>query len=283
MARAGTVAVLLPGAFYFLREKQLPPVEAFRKHGVPIAIATDSNPGTSPITSLLLAMNMAATLFRLTVEEMHRRRDARGRARARHGSTTSARSKPASGATSRSGTSSGRPNWSIASASTRCIRASGEADDSAITLIPGRHDACRLARHCYAARPPRSIPACRAGDCRSARQSQRIVARGEPVYGINTGFGKLATVRIDDRGSRDAAAQHRALALRPASASRCPAPVDAADDGAEARQPRRRARRACAGRRVEHARSDAGARTHAGGPVRRGRSARPATSRRWRT
>jgi imidazolonepropionase len=69
MARAGTVAVLLPGAFYVLREKQLPPVEAFRRHMVPLAIATDSNPGTSPITSLLLTMNMAATLFRLTVDE----------------------------------------------------------------------------------------------------------------------------------------------------------------------------------------------------------------------
>jgi imidazolonepropionase len=69
MAKAATVAVLLPGAFYVLREKQLPPVEAFRRLGVPIAIATDSNPGTSPITSLLTIMNMAATLFRLTVDE----------------------------------------------------------------------------------------------------------------------------------------------------------------------------------------------------------------------
>jgi imidazolonepropionase len=69
LAAAGTVAVLLPGAFYVLREKQLPPVEAFRRHGAQIAIATDSNPGTSPITSLLLTMNMAATLFRLTVDE----------------------------------------------------------------------------------------------------------------------------------------------------------------------------------------------------------------------
>jgi imidazolonepropionase len=69
MAKAGTVAVLLPGAFYVLREKQLPPVEALRRHNVPLAIATDSNPGTSPITSLLLTMNMAATLFRLTVDE----------------------------------------------------------------------------------------------------------------------------------------------------------------------------------------------------------------------
>jgi imidazolonepropionase len=69
MAQSGTVAVLLPGAFYVLREKQLPPVEALRRHKAHMAIATDCNPGTSPITSLLLAMNMAATLFRLTVEE----------------------------------------------------------------------------------------------------------------------------------------------------------------------------------------------------------------------
>ncbi|WP_199555217.1 imidazolonepropionase [Sandaracinobacteroides hominis] len=69
MARAGTVATLLPGAFYFTRETQLPPVDALRAANVPIAIATDCNPGTSPLTSLLLAMNMGATLFRLTVDE----------------------------------------------------------------------------------------------------------------------------------------------------------------------------------------------------------------------
>jgi imidazolonepropionase len=69
MARAGTVAVVLPGAFYFLRERQAPPIELMRKHGVPIAMATDSNPGSSPLTSLLLTMNMGATLFRLTVDE----------------------------------------------------------------------------------------------------------------------------------------------------------------------------------------------------------------------
>ncbi|MFT4045987.1 MAG: imidazolonepropionase [Solimonas sp.] len=69
LASAGTVAVLLPGAFYFLREKTPPPVDLLRHYGVPIAIATDSNPGTSPLTSLLLAMNMAATQFRLTVDE----------------------------------------------------------------------------------------------------------------------------------------------------------------------------------------------------------------------
>jgi imidazolonepropionase len=69
MARAGTVAVLLPGAFYVLREKQVPPIASLRRQGVPMATATDSNPGTSPITSLLLTLNMAATLFGLTVEE----------------------------------------------------------------------------------------------------------------------------------------------------------------------------------------------------------------------
>ena len=69
LARAGTVAVLLPGAFYFVRETQKPPVELLRRHGVHIALASDSNPGSCPLTSLLLAMNMAATLFRLTVDE----------------------------------------------------------------------------------------------------------------------------------------------------------------------------------------------------------------------
>ena len=69
LAAAGSVAVLLPGAFYFLRERQSPPVVALREAGASIAIATDCNPGSSPLTSLLLAMNMACTLFRLTPEE----------------------------------------------------------------------------------------------------------------------------------------------------------------------------------------------------------------------
>jgi len=69
MAAAGTLAVLLPGAFYFLRDTQVPPVALLRRHGVAMAVATDCNPGSSPLTSPLLAMNMAATLFRLTPEE----------------------------------------------------------------------------------------------------------------------------------------------------------------------------------------------------------------------
>ena len=69
MAESGTVAVLLPGAFYFLRETQQPPMDALRKHGVKIAIASDLNPGTSPALSLRLMMNMACTLFRMTPQE----------------------------------------------------------------------------------------------------------------------------------------------------------------------------------------------------------------------
>jgi imidazolonepropionase len=69
MAGAGCVAVILPGAFYTLRETQAPPIAAFRAHGVPMAVATDCNPGSSPLSSILLAMNMAATLFRMTPDE----------------------------------------------------------------------------------------------------------------------------------------------------------------------------------------------------------------------
>jgi imidazolonepropionase len=69
MKSSGTIAVILPGAFYTLRETQMPPIEALRQAGVPMAVATDCNPGSSPITSILLAMNMACTLFRMTPEE----------------------------------------------------------------------------------------------------------------------------------------------------------------------------------------------------------------------
>jgi len=69
MVDAGTIAVILPGAFYTLRETQAPPIDLLRKHGVPMALATDINPGSSPLHSLLLALNMGCTLFRLTPEE----------------------------------------------------------------------------------------------------------------------------------------------------------------------------------------------------------------------
>ncbi len=69
MAKAGTVAVLLPGAFYFMRDTRQPPIALFRQYGVSMAVSTDSNPGTSPLTSILMSMNLAATLFRLSVDE----------------------------------------------------------------------------------------------------------------------------------------------------------------------------------------------------------------------
>jgi imidazolonepropionase len=69
LAKAGSVSVILPGAFYMLRETQAPPIDLLRKHQVPMAVATDCNPGSSPLASLLLAMNMACILFRLTPEE----------------------------------------------------------------------------------------------------------------------------------------------------------------------------------------------------------------------
>ncbi|VBT03366.1 imidazolonepropionase [Burkholderia pseudomallei] len=69
MRASGTTAVLLPGAYYFIRETKLPPIDLLRRHGVPIALATDHNPGTSPLTSLLLTMNMGCTVFKLTVQE----------------------------------------------------------------------------------------------------------------------------------------------------------------------------------------------------------------------
>ena len=82
MARAGVVAVLLPGAYYVLRERQAPPIDLMRKHRLPMAVATDSNPGTSPMTSLLLALNMAATLVRAHRRRMPRRRHPQRGARA---------------------------------------------------------------------------------------------------------------------------------------------------------------------------------------------------------
>ena len=69
MGKAGSVAVILPGAFYTLRETQQPPIAKLREHGVPMALASDCNPGSAPVTSLLLMLNMACTLFRMTPEE----------------------------------------------------------------------------------------------------------------------------------------------------------------------------------------------------------------------
>jgi imidazolonepropionase len=129
MAASGTVAVLLPGAFYFLRETRLPPVQALRDAGVPMAIATDHNPGSSPGLSLLLMLNMACTLFRLTPEEALRGATVHG-ARAL-GLRDRGRLAPASAPTSRSGRSITRTNWPIALARTRACGWSAVASSAA--------------------------------------------------------------------------------------------------------------------------------------------------------
>ena len=238
MAQSGTVAVLLPGAFYVLREKQLPPVEALRRHKAHIAIATDCNPGTSPITSLLLTMNMAATLFRLTVEECiagvtreaaralgklddyrHHRgrqvlrpRDLEYRAAGRTGLPARLQSAACAG---------------LARQMTDAVTFSGDA----LPLSDWR----KLARGAQLALSPDVF----AKVDQAAAVVAAIVAKGEAVYGINTGFGKLANVRIADQRSRNAAAQSRALACRRRRRA-CLGADRAADDGAETRQPRPR-------------------------------------------
>ena len=222
MAAAGTVAVLLPGAFYFLRETQKPPVELFRRHGVPMAVATDCNPGTSPLTSLLLAMNMAATLFRLTVEEclagvtreaaralglLDRDRHAGGRQGVRPRDL------------GRRAPGRARLPHRLQSAASR---ASGGDDDRRSCCSPARRRSPTGAPS-IAAPPPRSIrPARRAIEAERRGGRAASSRKGEPVYGINTGFGKLASVRIDGRRPRARCSATSCCRMPPASASRCP-------------------------------------------------------------
>jgi imidazolonepropionase len=217
MASAGTVATLLPGAFYFTREKVLPPVDLLRA-GVPIALATDCNPGTSPLTSLLLAMNMGATLFRLTVAECLA------------GVTINAAR--ALGLGDRIGTlerarlatwplgrrDACRTCLSHGSASAPCTYLEWFMNE--IVLTPG---AVTLAdwRAIHRGAPARldatSAPAIAA----SADAIMRILAKGVPVYGINTGFGKLASVKIADD---ELATLQRNIVLSHAAGTGAPVP-----------------------------------------------------------
>ena len=114
MARAGMTAVLLPGAFYALKETKRPPVDLLRRYGVPMAVATDCNPGTSPVLSPTLMMSMACTLFGLTPEEAlaGMTRPARGRSAWRR---DAARSAPARPPTSAFGGSAGPPSFATGS------------------------------------------------------------------------------------------------------------------------------------------------------------------------
>ena len=221
MAQAGTVAVLLPGAFYFLRETQKPPVELLRKHGVPIAIATDCNPGTSPLTSLLLTMNMAATLFRLTVDECLAgvTREAAQRAgparRGRHARSRQVVRPRDLG--HRAPGRAGLPHRLQSAAS----RASGGANDQP----RARRCPCATGAPSIAARVPRSIRPALPRDRGRRAAVAAIVAKGEPVYGINTGFGKLASVRI---APADLATLQRNIVLSHAAGVGAPMPVPVA-------------------------------------------------------
>jgi imidazolonepropionase len=147
MAAAGTVAVLLPGAYYFLRETRMPPLDALRAAGVPLAVATDCNPGTSPMTSLLLALNMACTLWRLTPLEALR------------------------GCTVNAARALGRRDIGTLEAGKRADLALWDIVSWCAGAARSRH----RERHASPKPPP---------------PSTRILAKGQPVYGINTGFGK---------------------------------------------------------------------------------------------
>ena len=234
MAAAGVVAVLLPGAFYFLRETKRPPVDLLRRHSVPIALATDCNPGTSPLTSLLLTMNMGATLFGLTVDECIAgvtREAARALGRLADVGTLEA------------GKSCDLAIWDIDRPAELVYRMGYqpapcprlERTMTPVLLRPGQVGLAEW-RAIYRGAALTVDPGCRAAISRGAEAVDRIVARGEPVYGINTGFGKLASVRIAIERPRDLAAQYRAVAR--IRRGRANAGADrAADDGAQAREP----------------------------------------------
>ncbi len=213
MAKAGTIAVLLPGAYYFIRETQAPPVEAFRRHGVPMAVATDCNPGTSPLTSLLAAMNMAATLFRLTVEENIAgvTREA-ARALGRLGETGTLEAGQALRSRHLGYRAPGRARLPPRLQPAACAHLEGRMtaetrlNPGAVPLTAWRdvHVGARIALDL----------ACRTKVEAAAATIEAIVAKGEPVYGVNTGFGKLASVRI---GKDDLAALQRNIVLSHAS------------------------------------------------------------------
>ena len=208
MASAGTVAVILPGAYYFIRETRKPPIAMFREHGLKMAVATDCNPGTSPLTSLLLTMNMAATLFGMTVEEClaGTTREA-ARALGLLARDWHARSRKM-----------GRPRYLGHRAAGRTRLPHGlqpaacphlERRMNTLVLKPGSAVLADWRAVYHGAVPsldPSSRPRIEAG----AAVVARIVAKGDPVYGINTGFGKLASVRI---ASEDVATLQRNLIL----------------------------------------------------------------------
>ena len=214
MATAGTVAVLLPGAYYFAaRDAGAADRRCSASTACAMAVATDCNPGTSPLTSLLLAHEHGGDAVPPDRRRMPRRRHPRRRARARARAPRPARWKPANGPIWRSGTSSARPSSSTASASTRCMRASGGADDASCSIPAQRRSP--IGARSIAARAPRSIPPAAAGvDARARRRSARIVATRRAGLWHQHRLRQAGERAHRRRRSRDAAAQHRAVARR---------------------------------------------------------------------
>ena len=182
-----------PARIICCKERQAPPVDLMRKHRVPIAVATDSNPGTSPMTSLLLALNMAATLFGLTVDEClagATRNAARALGLARRdrntGSRQMGRSRDLGHRAPRRACLSARLQPAA------CARLEGTMT---VMIRPGKASLADW-RAIWRGEALAVDPSSHAAVAASAAAVERILARGEPVYGINTGFGKLAGVRI---------------------------------------------------------------------------------------
>ncbi len=192
MAASGTVATVLPGAFYFLREKQAPPIDLLRRAGVPIAVATDCNPGSSPLASPLLAMNMACTLFRLTPEE-----------------ALAGMTRNAARALGLEGLGAIEPGaiadlavWDVRHPAELAYRIAGILSSDALEATgndshsrPGSVPLSAL-EAIYRGADARLDPASAEGIARAAAVIGAIAEGDAAVYGVNTGFGKLASVRI---------------------------------------------------------------------------------------
>ena len=200
LAAAGTVAVLLPGAFYTLRETQLPPIDALRRHGVAIALATDCNPGSSPLASLLLALNMACTLFRLTPHEALTG-VTRHAAKALGIGDAGQLANRLSGQPCRVGhRATGRVGLPYRFQPAPCAHAPGQVrgvTTMSVVLTPG---AATLSQLETIWRSPQTAialdPSARPNIEASAQLVRAAASGGDAVYGVNTGFGKLATVKI---------------------------------------------------------------------------------------
>ena len=204
-------------------KRKLPPVDAFRRHGVPMAIATDCNPGTSPLTSLLLTMNMARDAVPPDGRRVPRRRHARSGARARpprrdrHARTRQVVRPRHLG--HRAAGRAGLPHRLQSAACAGLERADDRAVDHS---TPGARPLAEW-RAIYRGAARRARSRCRRRRSRPARGAiDAIVAKGEPVYGINTGFGKLASVRID---AADLATLQRNIVLSHAAGVGEPLPV----------------------------------------------------------